>query len=421
MYKNIITSKVQGRQLFNKTVSILIRNFIDTNLISFTKIRLISLVGIVGFPLYYVFWDILYPQPYESEVLRSIGFGLCVILFTQTQFKLIPPRYFLIFVYLSYLFILPFFFTYMLIKNQGVLIWQLSMIASVIYLFIILDLLNAFVAFIIGASAALLSIVLCEGFEGIQLVFSGEIFIVYAFTFAGAMLLNYSQSKLQKEKLEAVRVVAGNIAHEVRTPLSGIGLENHIIKSHCDDDKTLQSSKAIDHYLKHSNAIIDLVLSDINPKNIDQNDKELVSANELITETLKDFPFTNQDLETVSLNVHRDFEINCIPKIFQHVIFNLIKNALCAIKESGCGKVEIEVLSNSSENKIVVSDDLGLIPSDIQPFIFLPFFSKRKTTKGNGLGLPFCKKVIEGLSGSIKCECKYGQQTNFIIKFRKKK
>ncbi len=37
------------------------------------NITLVAWMGILGFPLYYVIWKYVFPQPYESELLRTIG------------------------------------------------------------------------------------------------------------------------------------------------------------------------------------------------------------------------------------------------------------------------------------------------------------------------------------------------------------
>ena len=47
--------------------------------------------------------------------------------------------------------------------------------------------------------------------------------------------------------------------------------------------------------------------------------------------------------------------------------------------------------------------------------IFDQFFILRQ--EGVGIGLFFCKKIIESCGGEIFCESEYGQYTRFIIEF----
>ncbi|HVV69648.1 MAG TPA: ATP-binding protein [Gammaproteobacteria bacterium] len=39
------------------------------------------------------------------------------------------------------------------------------------------------------------------------------------------------------------------------------------------------------------------------------------------------------------------------------------------------------------------------------------------TTNGTGLGLPFCKMVMEMFQGHISCTSKYGEFTQFSLSF----
>ena len=58
---------------------------------------------------------------------------------------------------------------------------------------------------------------------------------------------------------------------------------------------------------------------------------------------------------------------------------------------------------------------LGIAEEDL-PHIFERFFSK-DTHHGSGIGLSFCKTVVEAHGGSIECQTKRGEYTLFIMRF----
>ena len=398
-----------------------ISNFHDSNLVSYTKVRIVSLIGIIGFPLYYIFWKYLFPQPYESEVLRFIGFTVCVVLFFHSWLRIIPSSYFSGFAFISYTYILPFFFTYMLIQNQGGMVWQLSMMASLLYLFIIMSIGNATLCFFLGFFSAAIASLLLQGYSQIHFLFDGETGVIYGFTFAGAILLSHGHNIIQRERLEAAKLVAGNLAHEIRTPLSGICLEVEQIKMACKGgDSVLLSDacKAIDNYTSHTYTLINNLLSEICMRTPQHQKKVILRVSDLIDSVLKNYPFQKEDKEKIDINIQHNFQIYADKQRIEHVVVNLIKNAIRAINEVSKGKIKIISRKEKGKNQLVVLDTAGTLRSDIMPFIFFPFFSQTKTTRGNGLGLSFCKKVIDDMRGRIFCKAIYKKRTEFIIEFK---
>ena len=67
-----------------------------------------------------------------------------------------------------------------------------------------------------------------------------------------------------------------------------------------------------------------------------------------------------------------------------------------------------------------ISDTGVGIPQDKLPFIFEPFFragGKEERHRGSGLGLTFCKKIMDSHGGEIGATSKEGEGTTCILKF----
>ncbi len=59
------------------------------------------------------------------------------------------------------------------------------------------------------------------------------------------------------------------------------------------------------------------------------------------------------------------------------------------------------------------------IAADKLPSIFQPFYTSLEQGTGTGMGLSFCKMVMDGFGGAIACRSKLGEFTEFELKFPK--
>ena len=56
------------------------RRYVEYHAHAERKIRAAAFIGVFGFPIFYLVWTYVLPQPYESILLRAIGTGLCLLL-----------------------------------------------------------------------------------------------------------------------------------------------------------------------------------------------------------------------------------------------------------------------------------------------------------------------------------------------------
>ena len=103
------------------------------------RLTVFAVLAIVTFPLYYYVWAFVFPQRYESLTLRLIGSALFVpMLFSRhwpEWMKRLLPYYW----YVALLYSLPFFFTYMLLRNNGADVWIGSALVAVFVMILLLD------------------------------------------------------------------------------------------------------------------------------------------------------------------------------------------------------------------------------------------------------------------------------------------
>lgn len=100
------------------------------------------------------------------------------------------------------------------------------------------------------------------------------------------------------------------------------------------------------------------------------------------------------------------------PLIMQHVLANLITNALQAMPEGG--RLTIRASKNEEAALISVEDTGVGIPKENLSKLFQPLFTTK--SKGQGLGLAACKQLVQAHGGSITFESDMGKGSTFTVK-----
>jgi signal transduction histidine kinase len=100
------------------------------------------------------------------------------------------------------------------------------------------------------------------------------------------------------------------------------------------------------------------------------------------------------------------------------VFTNIIGNATKYTPEGG--KIAVTVKNNEFYITVSISDNGTGIPPEKLPLIFEPFYrcaEKNEKHSGSGLGLTFCKKIMESHNGVINVSSREGEGTTFVLTF----
>lgn len=109
--------------------------------------------------------------------------------------------------------------------------------------------------------------------------------------------------------------------------------------------------------------------------------------------------------------------------LIAHVVTNLLKNAVEAIKEKESTEVSedkhafirIKAYANEQEAIVIdVTNNAGIIPDDIAAHIFIPFFTTKK--EGSGIGLSLSRQIMRVSGGTLSLhQDKEADTTTFQI------
>ena len=106
------------------------------------------------------------------------------------------------------------------------------------------------------------------------------------------------------------------------------------------------------------------------------------------------------------------------PESLVRVFSNIIGNATKYTPEGG--KITVKCQHDGYYVHVSISDTGIGIPSDKLSLIFEPFFQcggRNERQSGSGLGLTFCKKIMEFHNGNITVSSKEGEGTTFFLTF----
>ena len=232
------------------------------------------------------------------------------------------------------------------------------------------------------------------------------------------ILLILHDITLHKELEREREDIIGFVAHELRNPLSNLGLCHELL----------------DMQLKEKDY-------DAMPAMLQRNQNNLQRLNKMIGElyyatkissgniTIEKAPYhfgemIQEATETIHI-LQPDYKIivtgdgNFMAEGDRYRMMDVVTNYLTNGIKYADGNTEVVLAINCDENTVTVSvKDKGLgIPAAQLPFIFERFFraEKTKNLEGLGLGLYLCQRIIHAHGGKVWAESEEGQGSVFYF------
>jgi two-component system CAI-1 autoinducer sensor kinase/phosphatase CqsS len=260
--------------------------------------------------------------------------------------------------------------------------------------------------------------------------------ILFVATSLGLM----SQAMVHQNLLADPMEVAATIAHEMRTPLATIRNQSRVLDK-CLPELLAGYQRAVEHghieqtlspgqlqyisqlgqhiaaEINRSNFVVDMMLASARAGMLNPSAFGNHSVKKCVDEALASYPFDQASRNKVAVKSAEDFTFFGSDVLLVYVLYNLFKNALCAIKTAGRGEVEIAFFTTGEHKQLLVTDTGSGIPDDVLPHVFEPFYSTHPDGGGTGMGLAFCERVLTAFGGKIHCESQAGRYTRFSLLF----
>jgi signal transduction histidine kinase len=233
------------------------------------------------------------------------------------------------------------------------------------------------------------------------------------FNSMGRAVQEREEEKLRAARLAMVGKMAAQIAHEVRNPLSSIGLNTELLEDELGENavEARELCRAIHNEVNRLTEVTEtyLGLRGGKPKLAKE------SLNAIIDDLVG---FVRNDLATR----HVDLATKLDPEDpagyvdanqIRQCLINLVRNAADAVSIKGGGHVVLRTRGERGHVEIEVEDDGVGIASELLPRLFDPFFSTKEG--GNGLGLALTQQIIRDHGGEIQVTSRVGRGTTFTL------
>ncbi|KAA3656663.1 MAG: hypothetical protein DWQ04_30485 [Chloroflexi bacterium] len=196
------------------------------------------------------------------------------------------------------------------------------------------------------------------------------------------------------------------IVHDLKSPLTVITSGMNLMSKGNLGEISETQQRLLNKLEKSGKHIISLINDLLDVERLEANQLEMQPSHTNITKILKYCVDENQIVagthhQTLSLTSPTLLpSVRVDKRLLQRVFNNLISNALKFTPEEG--KIEINVLVDIDRMMIQFADNGPGVPAEDREYIFEKFGQAKGTERrGAGLGLTFCKMVIEAHDGTL--------------------
>lgn len=218
------------------------------------------------------------------------------------------------------------------------------------------------------------------------------------------------QDRLRKaERMAVIGETAAMVGHDLRNPLQGISGAAYVLRQKWGptaDPQTMEMLALIDSGLEYADKIVKELLDysrEIPLELTETTAKAVMDAAMLQVKIPENVIIRNmmQDAPALSIDAAK----------IQRVFVNLIGNAIDAMPKDG------ELTISSSESNGILEVKFMDTGEGIADHVMKNLWKPLKTTKsrGMGLGLAICKRIVEAHGGTIQVESAVGKGSTFTI------
>ena len=219
---------------------------------------------------------------------------------------------------------------------------------------------------------------------------------------------------LATQRLEAWKEAVERVIHELKNPLTPVGLAAETLKSaHARDRGRFEEMfpSAIDMILSSVRDLKELIAEFSRFSRLPEVHLEACRPNDLVRTALAGYAHGVAGRPAVVLDLAEPLpEIQADADQLKRVLLNIANNAFEAM-EGRPGEIRVATRPRSAEVEIAVIDE-GPGVEDVDR-IFEPYYTTK--VKGTGLGLAIARQIVEEHRGRIAVESRMGAGTTVRI------
>ena len=210
--------------------------------------------------------------------------------------------------------------------------------------------------------------------------------------------------------------LAGGLAHEIRNPLSTIGMNLELLAEDLEGDETPRARRMIRRIASlqvECRNLEDILNAFLQFARAGELRLEEGNLNDVVSDYVEFLEPQAGSME-VELRTHLDSDLPLVmidKALMRQALVNLCRNAIEAMPDGG----SVDLLTRVRGDVVLleVIDTGKGMDEKTRSRMFQAFFSTR--SGGSGLGLPTVRRIVEAHHGQIVCESEPGKGTRFSI------
>ena len=217
-----------------------------------------------------------------------------------------------------------------------------------------------------------------------------------------------TEEELRIGATRAVRDLAAGVAHEIGNPLNALSLNLQLLKRSCAD--AVEVDECI-RQVERLSGIIHGFLQALRPSKPNLVRGTMADPIKGCLKAMK--PQLEERSVSVTLNLPSALpSVALDPAQMEQVFFNLMKNALEAMKDGG--EMAIAMVHDDTSVSVVFRDSGAGMSDETLARLFEPYRTTKRT--GTGLGLMISKRIVAAHGGEIRVASEEGKGSTFIVR-----
>jgi signal transduction histidine kinase len=216
-----------------------------------------------------------------------------------------------------------------------------------------------------------------------------------------------------------------NVSHELRTPLTVLGGSLELLQDYDEHLDAMKRSDVLTLAVKNHEELVSLVNRVLDATHVESEipraQSEVVCVQKLVQEELVALSPQDTLNYTIYVEVSEKVLVWADPQLLRQVLRNLLSNVFKYVPKQT--EIHIQAVQEAPSSPVCLSvQDTGPgIPTEELPLLFEKFVRLKRDlagpTRGTGLGLYICRRLVEAMEGRIWVESsgRQGEGSRFCV------
>ncbi|MBP7556455.1 MAG: HAMP domain-containing histidine kinase, partial [Chitinophagaceae bacterium] len=213
-------------------------------------------------------------------------------------------------------------------------------------------------------------------------------------------------------------------SHEFRTPLSTVLSSAYLLEQYNTGDEKSKREKHLKRIVSSVNMLTDILNDFLSVGKIEEGKIHVryseFDIKEMVVSVIEEIKNNLRQGQVIRYEHEGNSTVFLDISLLKHIVMNLVSNAGKFSPDDSI--ISIRTVSTESYCSFSIKDQGMGISKDDQQHLMERFFrgANASNIQGTGLGLHIVSKYLELLNGSIVCNSKIYEGTEFLIVFNKK-